>query len=170
MSKFTRDQLKDLVKECLVEILSEGLAPSSAQSMRSENMDHLVRENAAPRSPAPPRRPHLPPRSHSPALNSTVFGPAQTKKSAAPAPTSQPRHSHIAESVGQITSDPILSQILADTATTTLREQIEAESSRPGMPSLEESVGSPMELFEGAQHWATLAFSDNGNRGQKLKS
>jgi len=168
MSKFTRDQLKDLVKECLVEILSEGLAPPAARTAHTGDMSHLVEERQASRVAPGPRRNPMPPRSQSPALNSTVFNSAHAKRTAQSSP--QPRRPAIADSVGQITSDPILSQILADTASTTLQEQIDAEASRPGSPSLQESVGSPMDLFDGAQNWATLAFYDSGGRGQNLKS
>lgn len=163
MSKVTRNELKDLVKECLVEILSEGLAPP-----RHEQADELMEVRRPQRQAPVPSRVAMPPRSQSPALNSTVFGSGQARR---PTQVATPlRRPAIVDSVGQITSDPILSQILADTATTTLQEQISAESSRPGSPSLEESVGSPSEIFEGSQHWATLAFSDNSSRGQKLKS
>lgn len=167
MSKFTRDQLKGLVKECLVEILSEGLAPPSVRSTQAGDMSHMIEERQSSRIASGPRRAALPPRSQSPALNSTVYNSTPTKRSA---PSPQPMRPAIMESVGQITSDPIMSQILADTAMTTLQEQIGAESSRPGSPSMEESVGSPADLFEGAQNWATLAFSDTGGRGQNLKS
>lgn len=167
MSKFTRDQLKDLVKECLVEILSEGLA-SPARASRSNDMSNLVEERHPAKFSPPTRKVALPSRSQSPALNSTIFNQSAARGQAS-SPAMAPRPA-IVDRVGQITADPILSQILADTATTTLQEQIEAESSRPGSPSLQESVGSPTDLFEGAQHWATLAFSDSGNRGQKLKS
>ena len=163
MSKVTRNELKDLVKECLVEILSEGLAPS-----RHEQADELVEVRRPQRQAPVPSRIAMPPRAQSPALNSTVFGSGQTKRPIVP-PVA-PRRPAIMDSVGQITSDPIMSQILADTAMTTLQEQIGAEASRPGAPSMEESVGSPTDLFEGAQHWATLAFSETGGRGQNLKS
>lgn len=167
MSKLSRNELKDLVKECLVEILSEGLA-STPRAERSDNMSHLAEDRRAPRVPTRPASKGMPPRSQSPALNSTIFGASQTRRTnPAQAPAQQPA---IVDSVGQITNDPVLAQILADTAMTTLQEQIGAESSKPGSPSLQESVGSPMDLFDGAQNWATLAFSETGGRGQNLKS
>lgn len=151
MSKFTRDQLKNLVKECLVEILTEGLATSPVVVESSER-----RPLAQPRSrPSPP-----PSRAMSPALNSVVFGTKQQKPAAAPR-----RSNPIIENIGSVTSDPIMSQIFADTAATTLQEQVQAESSRPGMVSGDELVGSPTDIFgESAQHWATLAFSDGPKR------
>lgn len=164
MSKVTRNELKDLVKECLVEILSEGLASPA----RRDNTEDLLEDRRSTRQIQGHPRASMPPRSQSPALNSTVFGSGQAKRPV-PAPTAL-RRPAIMDSVGQITSDPIMSQILADTAMTTLQEQIGAEASRPGSPSMEESVGSPTDLFEGAQHWATLAFSDGSSRGQNLKS
>lgn len=167
MSKFTRNELKDLVKECLVEILSEGLVPSSSRSIHASDVSPIVEERQSSRASSTPRRGALPPRSQSPALNSTVYNSAPVKR---PVPSPAPRRPAIMESVGQLTSDPIMSQILADTAMTTLQEQIGAESSKPGSPSMEESIGSPADLFEGAQNWATLAFSDPGSRGQNLKS
>lgn len=168
MSKITRNELKDLVKECLVEILSEGISPSSQRSLREVDESRLVEGGPGARSQLLPRKAALPSRSQSPALNSTVFSSNQSRRQSST--TASMRRPAILESVSQITDDPVMSQILADTASTTLQEQIGAESSRPGAPSLQESVGSPMEMFDGAQHWATLAFSDNGNRGQKSKS
>ena len=170
MSKFTRNQLKDLVKECLVEILSEGLSSTQTQSSRSDDMSNMMEERQPSRIAQASRKVPLPARSQSPALNSTVFSPNQSQARRPAPPPVGPRRSAIVESVGQITNDPILSQILADTASTTLQEQLGAESARPGSPSMAESVGSLTDMFDGAQHWATLAFSDNGNRGQKLKS
>ena len=166
MSKVTRDQLKDLVKECLVEILSEGLA---SRGSSTDDISHM--HESAPIAPRPlsaARKIGMPPRSQSPALNSTVYNAPRAKKPMAA--DMQPRKPAIVESTGQITSDPIMSQILADTASTTLQEHLAAESARPGTPSSEESIGSPMDIFEGAQHWAALAFSDTGSKGQKLKS
>lgn len=150
MSKFTRSQLKDLVKECLVEILSEGLAPGGALHERRV-------ESATPT----PRRP-APTRAGSPALNSVVFGSgAPAKRPQRPQASPAPR---VVDSIGTLTSDPVMSQILADTASTTLQEQIQAEAGRPGGPSMTESVSEPTDLFEGAENWATLAFADAPRR------
>lgn len=151
MSKFTRSQLKDLVKECLVEILSEGLAPGGVP----------LHERRVEATPAPQRRP-APTRAGSPALNSVVFGSgAPAKRPQRQTASSKPR---IVDNIGSLTSDPVMSQIFADTASTTLQEQIQAEAGRPGGPSMTESVSDPNDLFEGSENWATLAFADAPRR------
>lgn len=147
MSKFTRSQLKDLVKECLVEILSEGLAPGAG---------HLQERAPAPRQPTG-GRPSVPARSGSPALNSVVFGASATDKR--PQRSLKSPIPRVVDNIGILTSDPVMSQIFADTASTTLQEQIHAESRPPGAPSMTESVAEPTDLFEGAENWASLAFT-----------
>jgi len=156
MSKFTRSELKSLVKECLVELLSEGLASRPTLSEApAPGRKHAVATSAP-----------IPPRSKSSALNSVVFGSSTSKsQSAAPARAVAQEHSRstataIAESISGLTSDPIMSQIFADTAATTLQEQAQAESARPGSASTSELVGDPGSLFEGSSNWAALAFSD----------
>lgn len=152
MSKFTRSQLKDLVKECLVEILSEGLAPGTG---------HLQERAPASRQPTG-GRPSAPSRSGSPALNSVVFGASASAKRPQRSPS--PLAPSVVDNIGALTSDPVMSQIFADTAITTLQEQIHAESHRPGAPSMTEAVTEPTDLFEGAENWAALAFADAPRR------
>ena len=74
---------------------------------------------------------------------------------------------YMKQRVQSITTDPIMSDILADTAMTTLKEQ--KEGSRPSGPSVMASgdqaaklvnQSSPEELFGGqASNWANLAFA-----------
>ena len=138
MAKFSRNQLKGLVKECLVEILSEGLmgdvsnfSPSSAPSGRTKKISQ--------RKPTGSRRP---------GTESVKFGNA------------------VNESVNALTSDPIMSSIFSDTAQHTLQEQISAEgargSSRPADAAAATVAESdPGDLFgDSASNWAHLAFSD----------
>ena len=75
-----------------------------------------------------------------------------------------------------MTSDPVLSSILADTAKTTLQEQRGAESTGPGGVSITTSMAgdgaarvaaqsTPEDLFgESANKWADLAFSSPLNK------
>tara|TARA_B100001123_G_C15203913_1_gene984476 strand:+ start:630 stop:890 length:261 start_codon:yes stop_codon:yes gene_type:complete len=74
---------------------------------------------------------------------------------------------NVNSTVNQITSDPMMASIFADTAVTTLQEQLEADSRGPStsMPldsvSLMVDQADPMDLFaDVADNWATLAFDD----------
>ena len=134
----TRNELKALIKECLVEIITEGSGP--------------VRESKS-RQPAPPSPP---PRRH-PSLDSIVVGnrPAPQPKRAPPIPP---------QNFNAITNDPIMASIFADTASTTLVEQVGAESGR-GNPRVETGVDPG--LFEGSANWATLAFADSPRKNHQ---
>jgi len=155
MSKLTRGQLKDLVKECLVEILSEGLAtPTATMNAPSSTAKMNVQERKSIRS--------IPPRSQSPALNAVSFSNANSK---APQKNFE---SSVKQNVSLLTSDPIMSSIFSDTAATTLQEQIGADSSPGRMVPDEMIAGSDsgtdvegMDVFsESAKKWAALAFSE----------
>lgn len=161
MAQLTRGQLKSIVKECLVEILSEGLAGGDKNSADLDSIQE--RRSLAPRNAASP------PRSSSPALNSVVFGSGQSVPKKPLATNMGSRKSQAAESaiksqISAITSDPVMSQIFADTATSTLQEQIHADRGQ-GRPDLtSESAPDPLSdgfLSESAKNWSILAFSDS---------
>ena len=135
MAKLTKYQLKSIVKECLVEILSEGLA-SSGDIMVEAPTKKPTRTNRA--APAVKKR--------NPALDQVKFDNAAHSRAAS------------------ITDDPIMQSILADTAKTTLQEMAQAdrgqgvnlqETAAPGKNIEEVPI-----FAEGAQNWATLAFAD----------
>ena len=136
MAKLTKTQLKSIVKECLVEILAEGLS-SSADMMVESRQKRPTRKAVEPY--AEPRR--------NQALAQVAFNRAAEEKAAS------------------ITNDPIMQSILADTARTTLQEQAHADRG-PGAVNMQESVapGKNIEdipiFSEGAQNWAALAFAD----------
>jgi len=82
---------------------------------------------------------------------------------------------NIQEATSNMTSDPVLSSILADTAKTTLQEQISADGATPTIPvssvaggdraALEVARSSPEDLFgESSSKWAQLAFADPTNK------
>jgi hypothetical protein len=155
MSKLTRGQLKDLVKECLVEILSEGLAtPTARMNAPSSTVKMNVQERQAVRP--------IPTRAQSPALNAVSFSNTNLK-------TPQKNfESAVKQNVSLLTSDPIMSSIFSDTAATTLQEQIGADSSPGNMIPDEMIAGSDsgtdvegMDIFsESSKKWAALAFSE----------
>ena len=136
MAKLTKNQLKSIVKECLVEILSEGLA-SSGDIMVEATTKKPTRTNRT--APVKAKR--------NPALDEVKFNNAAEQRAAS------------------ITSDPVMQSILADTARSTLQEQSQADRRR-GAASMQETAapGKNIEdipiFAEGAQNWAALAFTD----------
>lgn len=155
MSKLTRGQLKDLVKECLVEILAEGLAtPQTRVAAPSPS----IKMNSQLRQPPRP----IPTRAQSPALNAVSFSNTNLK------PPQKNFESVVKQNVSLLTSDPVMSSIFSDTAATTLQEQIGADSSPGRMVPDEMIAGSDagtdvegMDVFsESAKKWAALAFSE----------
>ena len=145
--KLSRNEFKGIIKECLIEILSEGMGNHT--TLR-ESLSQRSTSAAVSKSTPANRRP-----SDTVAYSTTNYQkqPALDKK----------RISEVikAESNG----DPVLAAILADTASTTLPNMLMNESSRqPPLPvgSIESVVASknPEELFgdEAASKWAALAF------------
>ena len=64
-----------------------------------------------------------------------------------------------------VPNDPVMASIFEDTASTTLREQVAADSGRS--VQVNDTGVDPVALFEGADNWASLAFgSPATNRGR----
>lgn len=137
MSKVSRSVLKSLVKECLVEILAEGLVGANKNIQESKKR---------PTKKASPR----------PKKNIT---------------REQSRLDEIPETIKNVTSDPLMQSIFADTAKTTLVEQVAADNRQRVVAgdavSQHVDKSDPMDLFgEAASNWATLAFSEKKQPGQ----
>ena len=142
--KYSKQGLKDLIKECLLELLTEGLGTSLNESVRQ-----------TPRSPvrqAPRQQPRM----------SSLDVPVGRSQQ-----VSRPRQTDaLTEAVKQSAGgNPVLADILADTAATTLQAQIQADGR--GAPvahdhaSMMVASSTPEELFgdETASKWADLAFA-----------
>ena len=159
MSKLSRSALKGIVKECLVEILQEGLETSGAVTL-SESRRRL---NSDRRSSM---REKLPARSST--LDRISYGAPKEPKS-----KNSNFESNVKRITESMTKDPVLSSILADTARTTLQEQSGAESTGPNGSYVSTSAAGdsaarlaaasdPSEIFsESSDRWASLAFSEN---------
>ena len=140
MAKVSRSVLKEIVKECLVEILSEGLL-SSAESL-NESKPRKRKRKADRVAPE-------------------VF----EKRNRMLREKSKPKLD-----VNKITDDPMMQEIFADTAATTLQSQPITESGAGRPDYVPNDSASKMvfendleDLFEGAGNWASLAFSDKKN-------
>jgi len=110
MAKVTKTMLKGIVKECLVEILSEGLGDT-------ETMVESVKR-------APKRRVQK---------SRSIFDQMDEAFEKKSQPSGNSAFDSRVDQVASVaTSDPVLQSILADTARTTLQEQMKHE---PRMPS-----------------------------------
>lgn len=138
--KMSREQLKSLVKECLVELLSEGIdahrpiveasRPMGTQSVRQVTQPRQTRRTY---DPALDR-----PASVNPIIREAIKANAGTNKT--------------------------MASILADTAITTLREQTGADTQSSGASQLQQVEhinGTPEEVFgeEVTSRWAHAAFA-----------
>ena len=158
MSKLSRSALKGIVKECLVEILQEGLETSGSPALKESRRRSSTDRRSSMRDELSTR---------SSTLDRINYG---TPKS------SKPKNSNFESNVKRITDsmtkDPVLSSILADTARTTLQEQSGAESTGPNGSYIPTSAAGdaaarlaassdPTEIFsESSDRWASLAFPE----------
>lgn len=167
MSKLSRTVLKEIVKECIMEIFEESffnsgdvLNESSARRGKSSTQKKSVSHRRPNTSANQPqhlgRRSSLDTISYNQAEQRTVKNESYDRK--------------INNITNKLTSDPIMAEIFKDTANSTLQTQTSAESSRSRGPSvlasgdaaaLKAHNSDPTELFaESASKWATLAFSN----------
>lgn len=149
MSKLLRSELKDIVKECLVEILSEGLSKDSGIRKQVSTNKKINESNSKRKS----------------YLDNITYG----NKNNVPSEYGDIPEAKNPRIKTNITQDNILNEMLADTANSTLQEQLSAErrGNRSGpMPTdpLSKMVNkaNPEDLFgaSAANKWAQLAFFD----------
>jgi len=111
MAKLTKTMLKSVVKECLVEILAEGLGDSDSltETFHKKNISSKSKHRQK-------------------SLFDQMSESFERKTRGVDNVKFENRVSNIAKSA---TSDPVLQSILEDTAKTTLQEQLQHESSLP---------------------------------------
>lgn len=168
--KASRDQLKALMKELLLEILSEGLPIAQPGMVRM------------PVPPSPGRPPIQTERRLGNGRRSPQFDPRLDTPVGGRTPTDHLKETIRRESGG----NPIMADILADTAMTTLPSQLSQGDSmgqpmaggpmpmsRDHVPNQQEQFhGDPAEIFgmggemraDGSSHWADLAFMGTGKK------
>jgi len=154
--KLSRDDLKNIVKECLVEILSEGLAQTSTQINETKvAQQHLSRHMTSTASS----------QQRSGVADKISFLPKNAEQSQSRKPTID------RSAIKTVTADPILQEMLADTA---LRGTPIIEESKASSTMHETSIAmqgdvaakqmlrsDPGNIFgEASSKWATLAFAE----------
>lgn len=152
MAKLSRDILKDLVKECLVEILAEGLASNSESLTEAPIRKSAAKRKSQPRRVAPDLI-NMDPKQKQPKPNAAL-------------------EQRIMSAAG---GNKIMESILRDTAQNTLPNMVATEgkenrsiagrSMAQRMTSGDAATKAmattdPMDIFDGASNWATLAFAE----------
>jgi len=133
MAKVKRSVLKEIVKECLLEILFEGIDSESGYEE-----EEPIREARTQRRASRP-----------------------SQKSKQPQKSKKLKSEHIEHAVSSLTTDPTMAAIYADTAQTTLQEQ--RENRRVPVDNAAaaiENVANIEEVFPGAENWAAIAFNE----------
>ena len=168
MAKLSRSALKGIVKECLVEILNEGIlneAPTRTRQLRESSRATSLgvgESRATSRAHQASRRI---------GLDSITYG---SQEDSAP---NEKFEKNVTNAVSNLTKDPVLSSIFQDTARTTLQEQRQGvDSGTSSTPVPHESailahgdkaaraaaMSDPMEMFAGSSNnWAALAFQNS---------
>jgi len=160
MAKMKRSTLKSIVKECLIEILAEGLSDSPG-ALREAVGEHRPDQRSS--------RMHTARQEHNPqqqrrttALDTPVI----------PNPNFE---ENVQNAVASLSSDPIMQEILRDTARGSLQRVSQSDSAlgsvtlsegsqRPNPTAGPQLQGDPVDIFEqispgSSSKWADLAFA-----------
>ena len=160
--KLNRPELKMLIKECLIEILADGLSRSSTQinesrSQEQRNKHSLVQatsNQSYPRGEHPTDKISFLPKKMS-AVNDDKI-----------------QKNNLANAAKSIASNPMIAEMLADTAMRSSRDSLRESSS--AIPSHEQMImgsgdniakkmfmSDPTDIFsESSSKWAALAFAE----------
>lgn len=161
--KLNRPELKMLIKECLIEILADGLSHSSTQinesrSQEQSNKHSLVQATS---NQSYPRGEHP--------TDKISFLP---KKMSAANDDDKIQKNNLANAAKSIASNPMIAEMLADTAMRSSRDSLRESSS--AIPSHEQMImgsgdniakkmfmSDPTDIFsESSSKWAALAFAE----------
>lgn len=164
-----RNEFKALVKECLKEILADGLGSVSLIESREKKQspnrtrEDLLREQLMAQQ-----------RARHPGLDSIPTNPhallASRMQVSAPPPQQTSARSVIENSVARLSADPTMQALLADTAMTTYAQQPTNPMGQSGVERNVPQTDIPLEQLSGffgnsmkPSTWETLAFSDKKN-------
>jgi hypothetical protein len=158
--KVNKQIMKSIVKECLIEILAEGLVSTNKPKPRRTNKNNQLRKKLS-----EVKNQSLDRHNNQSNLNNQRNYLEKISYGNTDTSTSEQQQS---KRFKKITKDPIMQSILSDTASTTLLEQKESglgrKNSMNSRPADEAakivSQADPTELFGNAsKNWELLAFS-----------
>ena len=140
MAKVKRSVLKEIVKECLLEILFEGIDSEPGYD------EEPIREARRPRAPRPSQKQDL--------------AAAVRERKVSTPKEKPPAFRGAAE---ELSADPMMQSIFEDTAMTTLQEQNHAAGRRQtadNAAAVVDHAEDMGDIFEGAGNWAAIAFGE----------
>ena len=155
--KLSKSVLKEIVKECLVEILAEGLM-SADDRVASARKTSSLKESIDLASNDMKLLGKTKKKNRTKFLDNIDFKDNNNRSA----------NNKLDEIAASVTKDPVLSEMLIDTAHTTLQEQLAADSKRGYAPATSGDTAqravaesNPEDLFgdETAGKWASLAFN-----------
>tara|TARA_R110001592_G_scaffold6744_3_gene36387 strand:- start:849 stop:1322 length:474 start_codon:yes stop_codon:yes gene_type:complete len=147
MAKVKRSVLKQLIKECLVEILVEGISADS-------NIANALVEAATPRPSSTKKDTQY---------NTEVKRINSQRERLDKVKTSTKND----QMISTLTEDPMMADIFRDTAETTLQQQGISNNPKDSRPVARDAASQTVannnleDLFESAGNWAALAFNNN---------
>ena len=154
-AKLTKDVIKGIVKECLIEILAEGLSSNEKRTKATSKKARTLKEAMSSSESKSNRKAKMP--KYLDNINNSEQNNSNLRE-----------NKRLNEIASSITDDPILAEMLADTAQTTLQDQLAADNKKGFVPAgagdnaqrLVEN-NNPEELFgeEASSKWASLAFA-----------
>ena len=166
--KLDKKLFKSLVKECLVEILAEGLYPQEGDLREKkadlkESIQRSMHTGLGRMNESQQRNVQKNMQTPGSYLDKVSFGSGNSEPAAV--------NDRTVNLISKVTKDPIMSEIFADTAASTLQEQREGNSKTyvPTKPADQAARivadHDPSDLFgASAGKWADLAFAPKINR------
>ena len=152
MAKVKRSVLKQLIKECLVEILVEGISADS-------NTANALVEAVTPQPSSSRKTQSL--SKHFESEVERINKQREKLDSRRPTQINE-------NAINALTEDPMMADIFRDTAQTTLQDQgmsnnVRGSAKRVAADAASQAVANNEleDLFEGAGNWAALAFGNN---------
>ena len=153
MSKLSRNVLKEIVKECIIEIFEESFFTQGSLVNESRQTKKREKRKKRPNVTESKRR-HLDNISYN-----------QSNKQSG---HNKNFEDNIERITSNLTNDPVMANIFKDTASTTLQKQTPGRNSLVAggdAAAMKVSNSDPTELFsESASKWATLAFAESIKR------
>ena len=150
--KITKTELKSIVKECLVEILSEGIGGGLGTSTQNISQKMTLPKN-----------------------QSSVYENSMTQQAPLQL-TSRQQSPQLREAIKrEAGGNKVMESILADTASSTLQKMLQNEGRSPipaaaggGLAEHVVASANPEDLFgdEVSSKWASLAFMDSPQRSK----